>query len=507
MIAGYEGLELRYGDLHNHCDLSYGRGSATEALANARLQLDFVSLTVHGAWPDVPRSDPALGYLVDYHDRGFVKASEMWDDYLAFMSAADQPGEFLAVPSFEWHSINFGDHCVYFRNDDAAKIVDSPDLKSLREAVNRMDRDAIIVPHHIAYEHGYRGIDWQSFDPSKSPIAEIISFHGSAESCDGDVPYLHAMGPRDEAGTARHGWRMGHRFGVIGSTDHHNAGPGSYGFGKMAAWLPELTRAGLWNAMNQRRTYAVSGDRIALAFTVNGAAMGDVTPHADDREIEVAVTGGDSIDYVELLHDEQIVHRQSIFPSQALAGRAKVHVEVGWGEASSTIPWEVELRVKDGNLLDVEPRFRGVFPSGAPALNDGESYAPHSLQVSGNEVRFKTRTIPNPYSSLAATEGLCLELDFDTATSLEVIANGRRAEFRLYQLVEGSRGFHLGGFVSPAVRIRRAICEPEFTSNFTFRHRPAEAQTDSYRVRVRQRNSQWAWSSPVWVEHSSPGKE
>jgi hypothetical protein len=507
MIPGYEGLTARYGDLHNHCDLSYGRGSPQEALTNARLQLDFASLTVHGAWPDVPRDDPALDYLVAYHERGFERAREGWDDYLALIDDADEPGRFVTLPSFEWHSMAYGDHCVYYRGGAGRRIVDAPDLQALRDAASEAPGGAWIVPHHIAYRRGLRGIDWDAFDPALSPVAEIVSFHGSAESCDGPLPYLHAMGPRDERGTARFGWRQGHRFGVIGATDHHAAVPGAYGYGRTGAWLSELSRDALWDALQQRRTYALTGDRIALAFSVNGTPMGGVAPPATDRAVEVDVRGGDGLDYVEVLHDERVVHRETVLPVPADRGRVKVHVEVGWGEANGATPWDVDLQVRDGALVGVEPRFRGPFPSARPAQAQGEPFAPHRLSRDGDAVRFTTRTFANPYSAVPATEGVCLEMDVDEHTALDVVANGRRWTVPLRDLREGSRSLHLGGFVSPAVRVRRAVAEAEFACRFRLPHSVSGARTDAYRVRVRQRNDQWAWSSPVWVSDATPGEE
>lgn len=502
MIPGYEGLTARYGDLHNHCDLSYGRGSPEAALANARLQLDFASLTVHGAWPDVPTDDPSLAYLVDYHERGFERARAGWGDYLDLVEGADQPGRFVTLPSFEWHSTAYGDYCVYFRDGRSSRIVDAPDLPALRAAVRAADGGVLLIPHHIGYQHGHRGIDWDAFDAGRSPVAEIVSFHGSAESCDGPLPYLHAMGPRHERGTARRGWRLGHRFGVVGSTDHHNAVPGAYGYGRLGAWMPRLTRDGVWDALTDRRTWALTGDRIALAFAVNGTPMGGEAEPVDERDIEVLVRGGDGIDYVEILHDERIVHRENVFPVRAGPGRVKVHVEVGWGERDGATPWEVDLQVRDGAIADVEPRFRGPFPTAS--LPDGEPYAPHTLaRPAPDTVRFTTRTRPNPYSALAATEGVCLEIDADDATVLQATVNGRPFRVPLRDIAEGSRSHHLGGFVSPAVRVRRAIHESEFATRFRFRHRvPPSSQRDAldmYRIRVRQRNDQWAWSSPVWV--------
>ena len=506
MIPGYEAFTSRYGDLHNHCDLSYGRGSLHDALANARLQLDFVSVTVHGAWPDVPTDDAALAYLVDYHERGFERARAGWEGYVHAVDAADRPGRFTTLASFEWHSMAYGDHCVYFRDASASRILDAPDLPALRASVRSLPTDAFVIPHHPGYRQGTRGIDWSAFDAELSPVVETFSFHGSSESCDGPLPYLHAMGPRDERGTARFAWKEGLRFGVIGSTDHHNAVPGAYGFGRVGAWLTSLDRDGLWDALRARRTVALTGDRIALAFTVDGAVMGDVVEAGPERRLAVAVRGGAGIDYVEVLHDERVVHRQNVFAQPFEGGLAKVHVEVGWGEAKEATAWDVELRVVGGELLDVEPRFRGPLPSVEPPA--GALHAPHTLtRPSTDAVRFTTSTYPNPASAVPAMEGICLEVRGDVATELEATVNGRTIRVSLGDLSEGTRTHHLAGFVSPALVFHRAAPEAEYTTRFDLSHRPSgPIATDMYRVRVRQRNEQWAWSSPIWVEPSASSR-
>ncbi|MEI2421986.1 hypothetical protein V6O07_17040, partial [Arthrospira platensis SPKY2] len=57
-----------------------------------------------------------------------------------------------------------------------------------------------------------------------------------------------------------------------------------------------------------------------------------------------------------------------------------------------------------------------------------------------------------------------------------------------------------GGFVSPAVCFHQAVPELAYTCRFTLPHEHLSTQRDWYHVRVRQRNDQWAWSSPVLVE-------
>ena len=78
MIEGYKGLKVYYGDIHNHCGISYGHGTIEDAFANARLQLNFCSVTGHGYWPDMPRDEERLREIVRYHEEGFAKLRKGW---------------------------------------------------------------------------------------------------------------------------------------------------------------------------------------------------------------------------------------------------------------------------------------------------------------------------------------------------------------------------------------------------------------------------------------------
>ena len=83
---------------------------------------------------------------------------------------------------------------------------------------------------------------------------------------------------------------------------------------------------------------------------------------------------------------------------------------------------------------------------------------------------------------------------------LEAEINGKQHELCLGELLTGTRTYYLGGFVSPAVCFHRAVPRSEYHRRFAFNHQGRGRSRDWYHVRVRQRNDQWAWSSPIWVE-------
>jgi hypothetical protein len=47
-------MNIYWGDLHNHCGISYGFGSLENALLAAKGQLDFCAIIGHASWADMP---------------------------------------------------------------------------------------------------------------------------------------------------------------------------------------------------------------------------------------------------------------------------------------------------------------------------------------------------------------------------------------------------------------------------------------------------------------------
>ncbi len=506
MPAGYENLRVYYGDLHNHCEVGYGHGTVEEAYRNARLQLDFASVTAHAWWPDLPEGDRRIAAEVAYHLRGFREAARLWPELLEVTRAVHEEGRFVAFPSFEWHSLRYGDHNVYYQ-EPAGEIIRAADLAAMRLELRRLatgGQPAFLIPHHIGYQSGYRGLHWPDFSPEFSPVVEIFSMHGLSESEDGPYPYLHTMGPRDSRSTMQHGLQLGHLFGVIGSTDHHSAHPGSYGYGRIGAWAGELTREGIWEAIAVRRTYALTGDHISLAFSVNGRPMGSCLAPGPERLIDVSVTGGDTLDFIEVLHNNRPIYRWSALagPEDTLAEPVKVGVEVGWGQQDEVVEWQVELEVTGGRLLSVEPRFRGRDVV-APQQEGQQAQVFSSWQRDQNRVAFTTQTWGNPTIVTPATQGLCLEIQGEEQTRLVGRVNGRPVTVSLAALSQGNRVEYLAGFLTPACCFHRAVPQAGYRCQFTTLHRAAGPSRDWYYVRVCQKNGQWAWSSPIWVGGSA----
>jgi hypothetical protein len=99
----------------------------------------------------------------------------------------------------------------------------------------------------------------------------------------------------------RYGLSRGHFFGVIGSTDHHSAHPGSYGHGRTGLWARVKTRVAIWETLLTRRTFALTGDCIELQFAINDHPMGTRIAYSKERQIALRVVSGAPIDYVDVV--------------------------------------------------------------------------------------------------------------------------------------------------------------------------------------------------------------
>ena len=495
-------LQLFYGDLHCHCGISYGQGSLDRALAIAAGHLDFCSVTGHAVWPDMPTDRGQYARIIDFHNEGFARFAGMLGEVKAKVDAANAPGEFVTFHSYEWHNCFAGDHNIYHPHAKW-QIERHATLPEMRESLRKTG--GLIIPHHIGYVRGSRGINWDAFTEELSPFCEIMSMHGCSESDSAPYPMLHTMGPRDFGSTAEAGFMQGHKVGLVAGTDHHSGFPGSFGDGCMGVWAEELTRESLWRAFQARRVYALTGDRIALSFRVNGAAMGSEVKAETEPTIELAAQGCDWIDYVELLKNGNrvvLIEPEPDWDEVASAAvlSAKLRVEWGWGSKDKTLHWDGRLRLLDGEIRHVQPCFRGDPILSPDDFQDDPEGVPHQVvEQTDTEVRWRSMTRGNPTVRHANTQALVLSVVMPRDAKVALEVNGRTFEHTLDELIEGARVTMLRGVITEAVRVGAV---PDYGNSVQAAYEDGaepEQEVEYYQVRVRQHNDQWAWSSPIWV--------
>ena len=207
-------LKMFWGDLHNHCNITYGHGDMRDAFEAAKGQLDFVSVTPHAMWPDIPgANDPRLKWVIDYHTGAFKRLREGgYEKYVKMTNEYNKEGEFLTFVGYEAHSMEHGDH-VALNYDLDAPLVECTSIEDWKAKAK--GHKVFVTPHHMGYQGGYRGYNWKCFTEGDiTPFVEMYSRHGLAESDQGDYPYLHDMGPRQWEGTIQYGLEQGQQNSV-----------------------------------------------------------------------------------------------------------------------------------------------------------------------------------------------------------------------------------------------------------------------------------------------------
>jgi hypothetical protein len=273
-----------FGGIHFHTRLSVdGDREPREAYAYARdhLNLDVVAMTDH------------------------APIGAGWQECLAVNEEFYDPGRFVTIPA--WESSNaYGHANLFLRTPD----VDGgtwnwkPDLSPSQVT---WDKDVVMVPHHPncgqIVEYGkHREVMGQSFYWSKyhwefpnerARLVEIVQGRGNFEADALDDYWgirLGEQGASVQDALAR-GWRLGFVAGTDNHQGHPTHNPGAY-VGLTCFRATELTREAVWQAMDERFTYATSGVPIVCDYAVNGVRSG----------AEGALSAGEGVHFSAQLH-------------------------------------------------------------------------------------------------------------------------------------------------------------------------------------------------------------
>lgn len=495
---GASNRNLYWGDIHNHNAVGYAKGSLQRSYDIARSHLDFFCFTGHSQWHDMPimPQDKHLKWV-----KGFEVMKNNWQRVKQLADKYDKPGRFVSFIGYEWHSSKYGDVCIIFPGAEA-ELASINEIKAFQAFARR--HNAILIPHHPSYKQGWRGQNWAVLDPTVSPVVEIFSEHGNAESDRGPYRYIrHSMGGRYTQNTLQWLWEQGVQVGVVASTDDHLGYPGAYGEGLVAVYAESLTRQSIMEALRARRTYGVSADRIELDLRLNGHWMGETIPAATDRKIHVKVKGMDVIDRVEVLRNNQVIHRdhpidRAIRPSD-WEKPVLCRIEFGWGpwgdlNMARICDWRFKARVTGGKILAATPCFQSG-PFDEERRNRIETVSDKSCDVVSYTSRLQA------YEE-RATNSIILKVQSSPKTELTIALTQpvqMTVTKSLGQLARFSDTAFTGPFTSESILLHRLTFAPNYRTEFELVDERQSNSTDWYSVRVVQSNGSIAWSSPIWV--------
>jgi hypothetical protein len=274
---------LVFGDLHGHTendalgtvDMYYTHGLFIAGM-------DFLASTNHDYSPN------------------FLTQSE-WAATQALASVYNGLEGRVAFSGWEWTTepadARGGHRAMYFLTDTGelhrSTTVGSNTVEKLYKLLR--GQDVILQPHHNG---------WEGYDPKLQPVLEVTSAWRQLREESKDLK---------SAGKVQSAWEAlerGYRIGFVGSGDTHWLGPGE-DFGITGAYVKELTREGVFEAIRARRVFASTGARMLLNFSVNDAFMGREATANGAPRISVDVTGDADIEKIEIVRDHRIVHAVS----------------------------------------------------------------------------------------------------------------------------------------------------------------------------------------------------
>jgi len=492
-------FNIYFGDIHNHNALGYGIGSLERSIDIARSHLDFFAFTGHSSWHDMEAME---GGREQHWLEGFKRLTDGWGHVQDLIASANVDGEFASFLGFEWHSSHFGDQCVVFK-DDHQPLIFPDNIGALRAFC--LERGALMIPHHLAYPEGMRGVNWEVFDHACTPVVEIFSEHGNSEDDRGPLTFFtHSMGGRQTSQTARAALDAGLQFGFTASSDSHNGFPGAYGEGIVAVLSADLERASIMEAINARRTYALTGDRILIDFTVDGAVMGQSIEAGAEVDAVFDVRCPDALDVVEVIQDGEVVgraHPQSKTGLDAsVAEPFHVRFEWGWGPwgdlaLDRICDWSFEISLGNGRLLDCQPCLQS-----GPFDEDRRHVV---RQVSQNTVQIKSYTSRRGAYRLNPNQSVVLQVagGGDTEFSIKMTEPvPARSKVTAAELHSGSLNMRTGPFPKEAYQWHRLVPMPASRGKGQVSLKVPSRPSYTY-LRVRQHNGHMAWASPIFLNY------
>ena len=266
----------------------------------------------------------------------------------------------------------------------------------------------------------------------------------------------------------------------------------------------ELSREAIFDALRNRRTYAVTGDRIEVDFSVNGAMMGSELPYSRNREIRASVRGWDVVDRVEIVKNGRVIHRD--FPVDRDPGASRwnepvvVRFEYGWGPWPAlgwggTADWDFTLQVEGGRIEAFHPCF-----SSGPL---DEFRRDRIVSSDSRSVRVQSYTALKQRLDDYSQKALVLRVQGDASTRVTVNCT-KPTKCSLTQsfaeLTESNEMLFTRPFPWESAMLHRVVFRDNWETSFGLEDEGDGAQADWYYVRVFESNGELAWSSPIWVE-------
>jgi hypothetical protein len=300
--------QVFWGDVHGHTSHSDSKGSLDDYCTHARdtAKLDFVIVTDH----DFGNGKPTWRMPKETWTLTQDKADEFTVD-----------GKFVAIAGYEWTSQpkywtevgkneiserlfpgppKFYNHKNVYFPSRVEQIFSAKDPAHFTpELLAEVVRKHGGLIHNNHPDAGPEGRDQWDYSARQSAVITNTEIRPDTLRYEGK---LHQL---DWERLIREFLGRGGKTGFVLGTDTHEGKPAA----RTAVLAERLTRQAIFEALRNRRNYAVSHARIALDFQINGHCMGAEFVMQDKPELAVTVAGTAPLAEVAIIRDGTVLHR------------------------------------------------------------------------------------------------------------------------------------------------------------------------------------------------------
>jgi hypothetical protein len=460
-------LSLFWGDVHSgQTEIGCGSGTLAESYAFGRdcAGLQFITHQANDHYVTLDDWNHTREVTEQFYEPGV---------YVPFLGCEWSPftkdgGDRNVIYNYDEPVIRRSDR--FFREDNPDPTPDAPTAPEFHEQFRDLD---VLVNIHVGGR--MTNLDW--YEQKIEKLCETHSTHGTVEWF-----FMDALS-------------RGYKVGLTAGTDGVMGRPGACHPGRRlirnlrngltAVYAKDLTREAMWEALQARRCYATTGERIRLLFQVNDADMGSEIETTAPPRIQFRVEGTKAIERVDLFRGVEIIESWSVAGPAALeTGSTLLRVLWGGTERKGTarlqrVDWTGSLSVSNGTVELVEPVNFQSYDDAATSIRD-------------DRIEWQNKSAGNAAGVLIRVTGDdSAELAFDSAPTQFRVSLGevRNANHKVEAGGVG-RFAQIGPAVDPAgstVFKLEMVDEDQLTGEFP------------YWIRVTQIDQSLAWSSPVYV--------
>ncbi len=460
--------QLFWGDLHGQTEITIGTGTVEEYFKYAR---------------DVAGID-----FTSWQGNDFQIEGEEWrEDVCVQTKHFNSPNKFITFLGYEWSGITTGggDHNIYFLHDnqqlyrsDHWLIEDKTDINTDRYPISELwktfkgRKDVIAIPHI-----GGRPANLDFFDPGLIPVIEIYSQHGLFEWF------------------AEEALERGLEVGFIAGSDDHTGRPGLSSPSKAVAvgapfpvkggltgiFAKDLTRESIWEALQNRRCYATTGDRIILFFSADNHSIGEKYTTDKPPKIQVKVIGTSGIQEIQIRRGSTPIYNHSI------PGGTKKYLKIEWSGArtrfrSKKTIWDGELSLDNGKIVNAIPF---AFDLGDEGIDT----------QTNKKITWKSTSAGDP-------DGIILELEASKDATLTFNSQQGKFKIELKEVEDQIKIINLGAFHKKVRLVPLNDSQNTKKIDFTYIDTKIKPGLNPYWIKIIQWNGEIAWSSPIFIRYN-----